>query len=55
MQEILRRIQRGEGTLGRLSEDDALYESLETALDEIAQLARDIRENPNRYINLRIF
>ncbi len=52
---ILQRIEQGQGTLGRLTEDEALYESLDEALNEIAQLARDIRENPNRYINLRIF
>lgn len=52
---ILDRVERGEGTLGRLSGDETLYESLDTALEEIAQLARDLRENPRRYINLRIF
>jgi phospholipid/cholesterol/gamma-HCH transport system substrate-binding protein len=52
---ILDRVERGEGTLGRLSGDETLYESLDTALEEIAELARDLRENPGRYINLRIF
>jgi phospholipid/cholesterol/gamma-HCH transport system substrate-binding protein len=52
---ILDRVERGEGTLGRLSGDETLYESLDTALEEIAELARDLRENPDRYINLRIF
>ena len=52
---ILDRVERGEGTLGRLSGDESLYENLDTALEEIAELARDVRENPGRYINLRIF
>jgi phospholipid/cholesterol/gamma-HCH transport system substrate-binding protein len=52
---ILDRVERGEGTLGRLSGDETLYESLDAALEEIAQLARDLRENPRRYVNLRIF
>ena len=55
LETILDRMERGEGTLGRLSGEDGLYESLDAALAEIAQLARDIRENPDRYINLRIF
>ena len=38
-----------------MSGEDGLYDRLDTALDEISQLARDIRENPDRYINLRIF
>ena len=52
---ILARMEGGEGTLGRLSEDEALYETLDRALAEIGDLARDIRENPDRYINIRIF
>ena len=55
LETILERIEQGEGTLGRLSGEDGIYESLEIALDEVGQLARDIRENPDRYINLRIF
>ena len=55
LEAILDRIERGEGTLGRLSGEDGLYDRLDTALDEISQLARDIRANPDRYINLRIF
>ncbi len=55
LETILDRIERGEGTLGRLSGEDGLYDRVDTALDEISQLARDIRENPDRYINLRIF
>jgi phospholipid/cholesterol/gamma-HCH transport system substrate-binding protein len=52
---ILVRFQAGEGTLGRLSRDDALYESLNRAAESIALLATDIRENPRRYLSVRIF
>ena len=55
LETILERMERGQGTLGRLSADDALYETLERTLEEIGSLARDVRENPGRYINLRIF
>ncbi|MDE0394727.1 MAG: MlaD family protein [Gammaproteobacteria bacterium] len=55
LEAILARMEGGEGTLGRLSEDAALYETLDQALAEIGDLARDIRENPDRYINIRIF
>lgn len=55
LEAILARMEGGEGTLGRLSEDEALYETLDRALAEIGDLARDIRENPDRYINIRIF
>lgn len=52
---ILARIERGEGTLGRLSHDDSLYVNLSAAASSIQQLADDIRENPGRYISLSIF
>ena len=55
LETILARMEGGEGTLGRLSEDEALYETLDRALAEIGDLARDVRENPERYINIRIF
>ena len=55
LETILARMEGGEGTLGRLSEDEALYETLDRTLAEIGDLARDLRENPDRYINIRIF
>jgi phospholipid/cholesterol/gamma-HCH transport system substrate-binding protein len=52
---ILGRIDRGQGTLGRLTTDDGLYMRLDSTLTEISNLARDLRENPERYINVSIF
>jgi len=52
---VLGRIERGEGTLGRLSADEGLYNELTGTLEELSALARDLRENPQRYIRLSIF
>jgi len=52
---LLGRMERGEGTLGRLSSDEALYENMNKAAESIAALVDDIRANPKRYINLSIF
>lgn len=52
---ILARIESGEGTLGRLSTDEELYERMNLAVEEVMLLARDIRENPSRYVRIRIF
>lgn len=52
---ILGRVERGEGTLGRLSQDEELYERVSDTLEELSELARDLRENPGRYINVHIF
>lgn len=49
------RINRGEGSLGRLLQDTSLYYGVVETNAEIARLLKDIRENPRRYINLRIF
>jgi phospholipid/cholesterol/gamma-HCH transport system substrate-binding protein len=55
LESVLTRIDRGEGTLGRLSRDDELYNNLNQAALNLNILAEDIRENPRRYINVRIF
>jgi phospholipid/cholesterol/gamma-HCH transport system substrate-binding protein len=52
---LLDRMERGEGTLGRLSSDEALYENMNKAAESIAALVEDIRANPRRYINISIF
>ncbi len=49
----LARFEQGEGTLGRLARDDALYEDLQQTVQNLNRLAEDIRLNPRRY--LRVF
>jgi phospholipid/cholesterol/gamma-HCH transport system substrate-binding protein len=48
-------VERGEGTLGMLVRDTALYRSIVMSKVEVQALLRDIRENPRRYINVRVF
>lgn len=55
LQVILGRIEHGQGTLGRLSTDDALYDNLNAAAANMRLLAEDIRKNPKRYINVSVF
>lgn len=55
LEEILGRVERGEGTLGQLSRNDELYRSLNDAAQAIEHLARDVQENPGRYVRIRIF
>ncbi|HWK90073.1 MAG TPA: MlaD family protein [Longimicrobium sp.] len=49
------KMERGEGTLGKLAQDDQLYENLNAAVTGLMQLTQDIRENPRKYINVRVF
>ena len=52
---ILDRMERGEGTLGRLSTDETLYVSLNDAAASLTSLLADLQANPNKYINISIF
>jgi phospholipid/cholesterol/gamma-HCH transport system substrate-binding protein len=59
---ILGRMDRGEGTLGRLSTDETLYknaaeatENLNKATVELNKLLADFQAHPRKYINLKIF
>ncbi|MEX0912435.1 MAG: MlaD family protein [Gemmatimonadota bacterium] len=52
---VLGRLERGEGTLGRLTTDDALYENLNAAATSLQELVADIRADPRRYLNVSVF
>jgi phospholipid/cholesterol/gamma-HCH transport system substrate-binding protein len=52
---LLERIDRGEGTLGKLATDQALYDNVNRAAESLATLLDDLRANPSKYINLSIF
>ena len=54
---ILTGIDQGKGTLGQLVQNRALYDHSDQTMDEAQQLIRGMRENPKKYlvIRLRIF
>lgn len=59
---ILARMDRGEGTLGKLSTDDTLYKNaseasanLNKATVELNKLLADFQAHPRKYINLEVF
>ena len=49
MQSLLASIDNGEGTMGKLLKDDALYNNLEGASKEMESLLLDIKLHPERY------
>lgn len=55
LESILARLDRGEGTLGKLTASDSLYTAAYGAAESLRLLLDDIRENPGRYIKLEIF
>ena len=51
----LGRLQRGEGTAGKLLTDTLLYSDVRRLVTRIDSLTLDFKKNPRRYINLEIF
>lgn len=52
---VMAKVDRGEGTLGRLVNDTMLYAELGATLREMRSLAADVRANPKKYITVEIF
>lgn len=52
---LLERIEAGEGTVGRLVNDPALYDSLTTAGSNLAALLADLKNYPGRYVHFSLF
>ena len=55
IQAILARIERGEGTVGKLLTDTLLYRDMRNLLLSTDSLMADFKRNPRKYINLTIF
>lgn len=52
---LLTKIEKGEGTLGKMMHNDALYDNLSNASRELDLLLQDFRLNPKRYVNVSVF
>ena len=52
---LLAQIQHGNGTLGKLASDSMLYSDMRHLLQRADSLLADIKANPRKYINLKIF
>ena len=52
---VLGRMARGEGTLGLLSQDEALYRNVTAAAASLDALLIDIKANPGRFLKVEIF
>lgn len=52
---VLGKIERGEGTLGKMALDEELYNNLTEVSRELDLLLQDFRLNPKRYVNVSVF
>src|SRR5204862_7330189 len=55
LKRVLDRMDRGEGTLGKMASDTMLYRNLNETLTSLTALLKDLRERPGRYINVKVF
>lgn len=52
---ILEKIEKGEGTMGMLVNDEELYNNMEASSKQLELLLEDIRSNPGNYIRISVF
>ena len=52
---LLAKVNKGEGTLGRLASDSTLYNDLHKTLNALTDLLTDLKERPGRYVHVKVF
>jgi len=53
--EIMAGVQRGEGSLGKLVKDDAMYNNLTSMSKELEELIHEMKINPKRFVHFSLF
>ena len=55
LQSVTAKVDRGDGTLGRLVNDRKLYTDVAATVDSLRWLIADVKKNPKRYIHVSVF
>ena len=53
--DIMLAIENGEGSMGKLINDNELYDNLSGASGQLEQLLEDMKLNPKRYVHFSLF
>jgi phospholipid/cholesterol/gamma-HCH transport system substrate-binding protein len=54
LDKVVAALQQGEGTAGQLLRDKQLYENMNGTMEEIRGLVANIRQDPKKYLNVRV-
>ena len=52
---ILDSLNSGSGTIGKLMQDEALYNNLTDSAKELEELLKEVKEHPKRFVHLSVF
>jgi len=52
---VFKKLERGDGTIGMLMNDERLYNHLDSLIMSLNELAKDLKTNPKRYVNVSVF
>ena len=52
---VMAKVDNGDGSIGKLINDEELYNNLEGASKELEELLRDFKLNPERYVKVSVF
>jgi phospholipid/cholesterol/gamma-HCH transport system substrate-binding protein len=55
LESITYTINKGDGTIGKLVNDPALYQNLDKATKELGELLEDLKLHPKRYVHVSVF
>lgn len=55
VQSVTAKVDRGDGTLGKLVNDDQLYADVNSSVQSLKALIEDIKKNPKKYLSVHIF
>jgi phospholipid/cholesterol/gamma-HCH transport system substrate-binding protein len=55
LRQLLDRMERGEGTFGKMATDTMLYHNTNEALRTMSELLKDFKERPGRYLTVKVF
>ena len=55
LNDLLVKINQGQGTIGKLAKNDSLYNNLNKSAEDLDKLLKDLKENPKRYVHFSLF